>query len=192
MSEHRITLTGLYWGNTIQNVVHVLNPDGALDAPGIFTEFTNNWINVIKAKQMNTFHWTSITEQIVDTAGIPPNTTALSIAGDGVGNEGLQSVLAVILSFRTSFAGRAGRGRIYIAGVKADAVETNVLRPSTFTDYQTIATTLTARFKSGGSGPLTLLVRKHSGAGALGHPVSDIICRNRWGVQRRRNTGVGI
>jgi len=192
MSEHRITLTGLYWGNTIQNVVHVLNADGTLDAAAIFTEFTNNWINVVRAQQMTTFTWTSITEQRVDVTGIPPNSTSLSLAGQVAGSEGIQSVLAVIFSFRTGFAGRRGRGRIYIAGNRTDAVTGNVLNSGNLAAWVGVANTIKARFKSGGTGPLVLLVREHNATGSIGHPVTDIVVRNRWGVQRRRNTGVGI
>jgi len=191
MSIERVVVTGLVYGQTCQNVLHFLNPDGAQTPTQIADEIVANWIGPIRAQQMTTFTWTGVS---VTRVGVPPGVTfnrAISLAGLVGGSQAIHSVLCVLIRKQTATSGRMGRGRCYISGNRPDAMENDVFNAGNLAAWIAVAATLNGRFKVGGSGPLTLQVG-HGTSTSDYHGVTDLSVPNRWGIQRRRNVGVGI
>lgn len=188
----RVTLTGTYHGQTCQNVFHMFRDNATTaelqDLPAMLIA---DWINLIRPQQINTFKWIDVMVQQLSPNFGQAIRVAINHPGAIGGSSGLPSVLSVILSFRTGTPGKTGRGRVYISGLKADAFADNVLTPDYLNLWTTIANSLDERWAFGGTFPWRLGIAPRSDPTAFKN-VTLITPRAVFGVQRRRNTGVGI
>jgi len=191
MSDHRLTLTHITQGKVQQNVVHVLNPDGTLTDTQIKDEFVTNWINVVRVHVGTQTQFSTLEVRRILTPTPPaPTTFPIGITGGGSATN-LPLVCCEKLQFTTGVAGRQGRGRYFIPNVSTGAFDgTDRMTTSEITKINATALTLANRWKSGGSGPLTLTIAHKNGSPPT--PVTDIRGMTTIGVQRRRNVGVGI
>lgn len=198
MSVERVTITALYYGQKVQNVLNFDNPDGTLTPLQVCTEIKDNWIgsttNVgIHAWVGNHIQWVQVACQTRATPLPAPTTLTIAINGQQSASGQEYTPLAVILKFSTAIAGRRGRGRSYVPGI-ANGFATNGLLNSTFHSFaDTALNALNARFKLAGSGPLQLLVGPRNGMVLIDYlHVTNIQASTFIGVQRRRNIGFGI
>lgn len=198
MSVERVTITALYYGQKVQNVLNFENPDGGLTPLQVCTEIKDNWIgsttNVgIHAWVGNHIQWVQVACQTRASVLPAPTTLTIAINGQQSGSNQEYSPMCIILKFSTAIAGRRGRGRSYIPGI-LNGFSTNGLVNSTFHSFaDTALNALNARYKSGGSGPITLLVGPRDGVARADYlAVTNIQASTFFGVQRRRNIGFGI
>lgn len=192
MSTERVTITATFFGQTIQNVIHCNNPDGALTGPQVAAEFRDNWINNVRTQQCQSLVYRSVLVQRLPALANVPYTLGVSIAGV-FGDDPMHPCLCMIFRLHTQRAGKHGRGRLYIAGNRGTGTvgAAGLVNAGNLAVWVALAATLEARFKSGGSGPLTIGVWDKSAGGTLSL-IDGITCPNRVGIQRRRNIGVGI
>jgi hypothetical protein len=188
----RVTITAVQHGSTIQNVVHMWKPEPEPNAlqllgPSVVT----NWINVVRGQQVNLLKYTNVMVQQVDPLGQGFN-TATSILGNIPTGTGYPTFAAIILSFKTATPGRRGRGRVYMGGLRLDGGNNNTVEANTLLAWQTISATLKAKWTGGTPETgwnLVVIPRNDPTSHKF---VIDIAPRSTFGVQRRRNTGVGI
>jgi hypothetical protein len=190
MSIHRVVLTGIYLGQKCQNVVHINNPDGALTNLAIKNEFNAQFITPLRNLQNNQAAWTQLAVRTVGL-GPPGPEEIFIISGNGsLAGTGATPVLAGVFSIRTGVAGPHGHGRFYLWGVHGASVVNGQFESGAFTAYQGAAVAIENRWKTGGTGPLDLGVAPRN-AEELFIPMTSLVVRNIFGVQRRRNFGVG-
>lgn len=190
MSHHRVTVSGLLYGQTHQNVLHVSNPDGALSHSQIADEFETHWISQVKTKQVTSMIYNQIIVSDSSGSGPPAFTKAVNVAGTNVANADAVPFSCFVVQLRTNLAGRHGHGRFYVSGVTNSAHTNGIVTAAVITAWNTTLATMKARFAEGGTSALTLVLKEKNAQ--VYHPVTDMIIRQYLGVQRRRNYGVGI
>jgi hypothetical protein len=184
----------LLYGQTCQNVLHFINPDGVLTPQQIASDVVTNWITPLKAQQPFQLSYFNILVQNIDTPTEAPYSLAVAIAGTRAGEDRMPSFACWVLKLLTGFRGRHGRGRVYIAGVYTDSVQLGICTPTFRTQFETnqITPIMNAYGPTGSGSPLSLAVRAQSGSGFELHPIASIQLRSTLGTQRRRNIGIGI
>jgi hypothetical protein len=158
---------------------------------GLPAFIVSHWINVFRLQQVNLFKYTNVMVQRVDVEENAIN-LPVSILGNISTGVGYPTFAAIIMTIRTAFFGRRGRGRVYFGGLKLDGSNSNVVEVNYLTAWQTNANTVLTNF-SGGSSPTgwQLGVRGRAADDTF-HSATNLAMRTTFGVQRRRNTGVGI
>jgi len=190
MSIVRVVMTGSILGQRVQNVLHFNNPDGALSNFAISEELKPNWITVLRNVQNNQLQWVEISVQRVDTAGFSADVFTVTAAAGSLSGPAALTFACPVVSIRTGVAGRAGHGRFYIFGLHGESIDNGSFESGAFAAYQVRVNDLKNRYKSGGTGPITLGVCSRSNPIDF-KPMTDLIVRPVLGVQRRRNLGVG-
>lgn len=190
MAIMRVTFSGIFLGQLCQNVVHFKNPDGALTDVAVREEILANMIIPIRSLQNNQATWTVMTIQKVDGTPSTPSVHPLSGHVGSLSGGGAPSFLAAIIRIKTATAGRHGHGRFYLWGVHGESVSNGVFQSGALSAYATTFNTMTNRFKNGGTGPLIMGVAPRSSPSSF-IDMTALVVPSIFGVQRRRNIGVG-
>lgn len=194
MALIRTITTSLYQGQRIQNVMVFKKTDFVTaDLNTLAQTLRDQWWFRIKAQQNVGFAYQSITCQEIKSPPEPP--FFLSIIGNtgALAGEGYHPSIAMIYTFRTAFATKAGRGRIYIGGIHGQSIQSGQFHPTVAASFALIATQLQAIFCTGGSSPFLLMVGPRLSTDPTDYKqVGQIISRPICGIQRRRNINVGV
>jgi hypothetical protein len=191
MPLYRVTLTQLMYSQTIQNVIH-LATDNAVELLTVANSVNANWVETVRQCQVNDLKYVDIK---VQDALTPANAPAhLTIDKNGVlfGFNLSFSYVAVLLRLLTNVAGRAGRGRIYIAGYESGQHGQNNLGTNAINLWNNKLAILKGQYV--GQTPSTgmnLAVAPRTNP-ANWKEVVDVQVRTQMASQRRRNSGVGI
>jgi hypothetical protein len=178
------------YNQVCQNRLHFDNPDGGLTDAQICDEINTFWLPIIRALQNVGFAYTSISSQNVSTAGNMP--FVLSIAGTTgtLSGAGAHPSIAGLFTIRTALATRRGRGRFYMPGVHGESVSNGL--NGALGAYATQAGILTTRYNfDTGTRPIFLGVYE-GGIGGVWHGMTQLIARQTFGIQRKRNINVGV
>lgn len=190
MSIIRAITNQTYYGQLIQNVMHFRNPDGALSNLACKNEIFGNLWTVLKSNTNQNLIYSTMSIQQIDPTTTPAEVFTIGPNTGSLIGGGYASFAAVLFSIRTNSPGRHGHGRFYMCGIHGDWVANGLLRADVHSLLAGNATTITGRFKDGGTGPLALGVCPRNDPASF-IPMSALICRQVLGVQRRRNLGVG-
>jgi len=170
--------------------LHFATGSGTFTETDVYNEFTANWMAPLRNLQNNGLSYTELAVQRID----PP--VGALIQFPIVGTNGVLSgaaappVLCGLFSIRTAASGRSGHGRFYMFGVHGESVANGVVESGAYAAYQGVAVNLTNRFKQGGTGPMVLVVLPRTNPTNYKAMVS-VVVRRQFGIQRRRNIGVG-
>lgn len=195
MGIYRAVMGGQLLGQTVQNVCH-FEKGGDWDpaqAQTLAQHLRDNWITQIKSRLSTQMTWTGITIYDRLTPGRQPVVLAINLQGAQT-TFATQAVpfCAVLMRFKTSQTGPSGRGRIYIPGAALnDYAGGNITAPAA-TAWQTILNTIGPMYTSNNpsSGFNLVLSGKQAPSATLN--VTTIEIGGHYGVQRRRNIGVGV
>jgi hypothetical protein len=194
MSLIRTIVTSLYLGQRIQNVMVFDKPDFiTADLNTLCQTLRDQWVFRIKQQQNAGFAYQNITAQKIEAAPAPP--FLLDILGNtgALAGNGYHPSVAMVYSFRTHLATKAGRGRIYIGGIHGESILNGQFHPTVAGSFALIATQLTSLFAEGGSNPFHLMVGPRASTDSTDYKaVVQIIARPICGIQRRRNINVGV
>ena len=192
MSIMRVTMTATYLGQKLQNVMHFNNPDDALTHTQVKDAFQAGYFANIKNVLNAGFVETEVRVQKVD--GTPDTPSVFPIAGQAgsLSGGGAPSFVAGLIRIKTASSGRHGHGRIYQGGVHGESLLNGVFQADAWAAWQTYVANIQNYFKVGGSGPMTMCVVKR---GAIttsdAYLMTALVVPQIFGVQRRRNIGVG-
>lgn len=192
-ADYRVTLTQIFMGQRIQNVMNFQDTVGTMTESTVADEMVAGWITLVKPIQNNVLVYNSIQVQNLGTPTVAPYVRAVSIAGTTTGWSATMPFICLVLKLGTVHAGRTGRGRVYLAGVNHGAIGTDGLwlSASLTGAFNPVAAALLARYKLTGSGPMTMLVTAKDYSAPDVHFVESLSCRATPGLQRRRCIGVG-
>jgi len=193
MAVDRITLSMLLDGQVVQNVFHMLNPDGATTLTLVADDIDSNWISQIQPFQHSGVHYYDIEVRQVSPAGLASFHKSIVKTGTATSEDQPDNpVVSRVLKFTTAVAGRHGRGRYYIPGVAFSGWIQGIVKPASITAGQTLVDALKARYVNAGhSSSLSLVVAPRSTPSDY-ILVNNIVQRTVLGYQRRRSIGVGI
>lgn len=197
MSIHRVTISGLLWGQTCQNVAHFDNPDGTLTPAQIATEIYDNFLGHTASVGYQHVCGSVITFfqiKVEELASTPPSPYILSIsrAGEVQAGNDVFGPVCLILQLRTPVGGRHGHGRLYIPAIVPNFVQNGIVHSNADAYIVQFLPALKDRFVNPGTGPLHLGVVRKGGTFADFIHCDDIQFSRRAGVQRRRGVGIGI
>lgn len=150
-----------------------------------------NLLDLLKTKQNNTFRWDKIAGITVNTTPkvSMEYTTGFPVACTYAGEE-LAHQVALVVTFKTAYAGRSYRGRNYIPGMSEGYLGLAQFAGDIITGYQTYYDDLVAALGAGGSNADYQWV-VWSEKLNVATPVTQAIVRTNPGVIRRRRIGVG-
>lgn len=190
MSIMRVVFDAIVLGQKCQNVVHFSNPDGAVSDIGIRDELVANWIPILRNVQNAGCSWVQVSIQRVSAPATTASIFPLSGQNGSLSGAAAPPVLSGLFSIRTTVPGRHGHGRFYLFGLHQDSILNGAFHPDALAAYVTRANSLVARYKAGGTGPIILGVAPRADPSAF-LSCTSIVVRPTFGVQRRRNIGVG-
>lgn len=187
----RVTLFQTYWAQSVQNVLHFKHIPESFDPVAIKNEMVAGWIPIVGQLQNAQLSYVGVAVKKLDSPGTITDNYAVSIAGTSFSLAYSLSFPALLLSLRTADGTRAGRGRVYIAGLPGAGYDSGRFNSGTLTAINTVVGQLVARYLPGGASDLELVVRGR-GSEAAAKSVTAILPRSIPAVQRRRNLGTGI
>lgn len=192
MSWHRVTIRGAIFGQTINNVLHFLNPDGAQTLTQIADIVDTHWVTNVLPCSSASLNYTNIEVRTVAIA-TPPSPFNKSINRVGAVTQTAPDtpLLSMLIRLQTAIAGRHGRGRVYLAGAPGGAMTAGNWSATTITARNINLAAILAALGSGGTQPIILHVCPR-GDESAGVAVTALTLRTSVSVQRRRNYGVGI
>lgn len=188
----RVSMVGDFSaGNQAIVTMHFREKSGIASKATLTAALVGRWTGGVITVQGNSFNWRQANwypENVV-----PPTTTEITtgfpltglVAGDCVGQQ-----LAAIVTFRTPYAGRSYRGRVYMPGIS----ESNALMAGPGAgpqaDLYTVFNGMVGIYGQGGSDP-DWTWGVYSKKLNVFTPISSVVVRTVWGVIRRRRAGVG-
>jgi len=194
MSVHRVVMvqTIPLLGLTYENVVHFNNPDGALSGAAIGAELQANFMPKIQGWQSNFLGWQYFYIYRVGHPEIPAYIYPLSNSPGLSTAQYMYPTNCYKLKWQCLAGGRHGRGRFYIAGGRSDWAANYGITASAVTNGGILLGQIVARYKLGGTGPLTLGLVEKGGGESTFTALDSAVFWQYIGQQRRRQYGVGI
>lgn len=198
MSEQtEVTLTQTLKGQTVQNVLHFLNPDGQMDLQTIANLMSTEWIPIVRTIQGTQLVYQQILVRDLGQPNLAPFVQNTAIAGSATGFDSRLPPLCIVIQKKTNTAGRRGRGRMYISGWDNGSIQdTGTWVVGHLNGVMLDAVNnLMAKFFLGGQNSVGLqlcVAGKGPDNQWIFIPVTNLTVRPIPGYQRRRNIGIGI
>jgi hypothetical protein len=193
MATVRVIVQGIFMGQACWTVLHGNVPDYVTaNLATIAADFRDNYCNTyVKPRLPSEFTFTNINVQPVHGSTDSALNLAISIQGTSGSGSNMLPTTCCVLRLFTGFAGRHGRGRIYLPGLGPACLSFGQIASGCLTVYQTTCDQILARYGSSGPSIFDLVIANRADLSDL-KPVLAMSPRVIPGVQRRRSIGVGI
>jgi hypothetical protein len=189
---YKAVISGSYYAQLVQNVMHFEGDDSITSEALLCTDLRDNWVDQIRGLQNIGFQYSQITAQKMLPIATPPVALDITDRQGTLSGAGSLSFVAAIFRFRTATPTRKGRGRYYMGGVHGETVLNGVMHPTASGFFNTVAGLLITHWGAGGGSNFNLMVGpRHSTNIADYLEVQSIQVPPIFGVQRKRNIGVG-
>jgi hypothetical protein len=194
MAIIRITISGIYYQQRCQNVLHFRQADyvdSLLDP--FLIDIRDVWVEQQRFLQNIGYQYTTIVGQKVSPPADLAHLLDISTKTGTNTGAGAVSTISLLWTFRTADPTHRGRGRMYLGGVHGQTPLNGLVHPTIVSSMGTVATAWMNRYGPSGTSAFDLVVGPHGN-----HPDSDyrevtsVVARSYFGVQRRRNIGVGV
>lgn len=192
MGVARVTIGQTWFGQVVQNVIHLDDNEGSYDPAAIKTAIETLWIPAVRPLALSTLKYVLLQIRNMSVVGGLTSSYVINITGSaGSAVEGW-GPLCYLWSLQTLTGGHSGKGRIYLAGCYPGNIVTGRFISASMDQQVAAIALISTRFL--GASPtsgynLTVCKREEL---PTSHPVVNIVPRDVPGVQRRRNIGVGI
>lgn len=191
MATIRVTLSYTFYSQLFQNVLHFNKPDFVVtDYNDLITQVKNNWINEVKWIQTDGVKYINMKMHNVGASQVDRN-EVLSVVGSAGGSDEYKPFNAHIIRIQSAFAGRKGRGRVYIGGLATNFTSFGVIKATILSTWATHLTNIVNAFGPSGSTDWSLGVNAHNETDDF-HAMQSLSINPVEGIQRRRNIGIGI
>lgn len=194
MTLYRAVMRGTIFQQLMENVVHFID-EGQGSSIDLGVVIRDVWFPTVRALQNAQFQWFQvITQAKPDGSNTfdPPDLLTFPGQPGSLSGDAAHPALAWIFSLRKACAGKHCRGRIYLPGVHGASVFQGVAENNAFNAAAQVRDLIMQRFHRGGISfqgySLAIAERK---APFSNDYVEQIIVRNVFGIQRRRNINVG-
>lgn len=190
MSDHRVVCSATLYGQTVQNVLHLKNRNNAFTQVQIANDVVSNYISQVRKRQQSDLVWNSVLVQNLSNPVEAPFSLIINLAGQSFSSLSMPSFASYVIKLSTGFAGRHGRGRIFVPGINFNSNEKGFFTPAEITQWETnVFPAFRAAYISNPNNTLALCVRASDGQM---HEVTAAQLRTVVGCQRRRMPGIGI
>lgn len=179
-------------GMIFENAVHFNNPDGYLSNAAIGAELATYWMTRIQNWQSYYLGWQYFYIYRVGHPEIPVHIYPLANSPGLAAQPYIYPTQCYKLKWQCLAGGRHGRGRTFIAGGRSDWMTAGGITASAVTNGGIHLAALVARYKSGGTGPLTMGLVEKGGGESTFTAMESALFWQYMGQQRRRQYGHGI
>lgn len=188
----KVRLTGFVIGQMHENIVYFERTGAVSDEPIVLAqEIRDNWCVLWKPMlPTNQFFWTNIKVNNVDAAQTSPVNLAVNITGSGGAFTGICPFMTYSIRKLTQFAGRKGRGRMYLGCVNQANLASGIIVAANLNTINAICANVMGRYGSTGTSGYSLTLFAEDGD-RTSRLVTSLFCDNIPRVQRRRNIGQG-
>jgi len=194
MALYRATVSGVLFGQTIQNVLHFHRADAPQDGSLVLAQsLVNHFYGQVRLQCSNQMTWNLIKIERADAPNELPLLFPTNFAGGWSSSIKVWAPHCCVIQIKTDTPGRTGRGRFYISGLELADVDLGIWTTGRMQQLVSMCTSI----KGGYTGPnpsslYTLGVMPRSGTTLADFkPALDLVPRSIPGTQRRRNIGVG-
>ena len=193
MTIYRVTVSGLYHQQNIQNVFNWKYTGGAIPSEtALMTDLRANWLENLRFLQNIEFNYTGLSAQQMLPQVRNPVALVVNDKPGTLAGTGYHCAIAAIFSFKTLNPTRKGRGRYFMGGVHAASVDHSLMQSGAFNQYVATAAILTARYCAGTNSGWTLQVGPRTYQSEADYKdVQQIIPKNYFGLIHSRNVNVG-
>jgi len=193
MSIYRVTLTASFRGMIVQNVLHFDQHDSGITGATITEIIRDQWMDQFRGFSVDQVIWTNIgATQVTPSVGLTTN-LAVSITGNAnATSAGDHPCICEKIRVQTATPGKTGRGRIFCPVASLFGHNLGILNPATIAARNVKLATLMSRFPD--DDPpfgITFGIAPRDNPSAF-KPATTMFCDSKYGIQRRRNIGVGI
>lgn len=194
MSIWRVTLTAAFRGMLMQNVLHFNDKDSGITPQTVCEKMRDVWIPEWKFFSVDQVIWINIAATVIHPAlGITQNLAVnIPCTGNATAATDHPSICEKV-KVQTATPGRHGRGRIYAPCASLAGGNVGVVNVATLNSRNARLQTLLNHFGDGSpplEGIVYGIIDRHN-PGAF-HPAISMTLDSKYGLQRRRNIGVGI
>jgi hypothetical protein len=192
-NNFRVRLTGVLMAQLHENQFHMQQTGaGPFDPMALATHIRDNWCQIWRDMfSISEFSWTNIRVTNLDNPGSAPVNLPVNIAGSGLSITAGSPALTYNVRKLTQFAGKHGRGRMYIGRVSSSNLGTNgMITTTALASLNVRCTNAMAVYGPAGSSVYKLVLMREKDPVMVANVTSlffDAIPR----IQRRRNIGVG-
>lgn len=199
MPLYRATISGIYHGQSIMNVIHFADniaQGGVPPTPQFIAEdLAANWIPAVRILHHNAFTYVQIEcIEIRNPAPMPAHITLVNLPGNG-GSSQSHSVSAFKFRWITTRGGRRGFGKMYLGGIEASLLSANYTPTTTCLDrVNTFLAGIEGRYMAhdfGAPVPFRMML-VHKDANDPPNEITTATFYPVVGTQRRRNKLVGV
>jgi len=191
MAHYRVVVSGALYSNLWQNVLHFNAPDGVPNRSAAAVLIRDHWVEAIRGPLNRDINFGRVEVYDDENQLLAPFTVTFSKTGAGGGTDQLMLPMAYVMQKKTGLTGRKNRGRLYIPGVNGGHFSNGVLMAAGAAAWLPSLNTLKSDWIAPATQGLQLEV-KHHGSEHDYTLCNDLVIRNTAGVQRRRNSGVGV
>jgi len=192
MSIFRVTLTATFRGMIMQNVLHFDQHDSGITGTTICQIVRDQWLDQFKGFSSNQCIWAQISAtQVSPSVGLTSN-LAVNIAGTANATAAPDHpCICEKIRVQTATPGRSGRGRIYCPAAASNGGNVGLVNAATITDRNAKLAILMARFNDDNPSTFITYGIAPRGTPSAFKPAINMFLDSKYGIQRRRNVGVG-
>lgn len=192
MPVWRVTMEGTIYDQRCQNVLHFQADNEPVNSEQLLaTELVNNFFPQLQSLQNNNWFWRRLGIQVVSDQVHPVVVIDIQPIQGILAGTGAHPSIAGLFSIRTSTPGRIGRGRFYMPGVHNASIANGRVEANAMVQYIGTANAITARYKFNGPSAFKMCVCPRSNPNDF-KLMANVLARSTFGLQRRRNIGVGV
>jgi hypothetical protein len=191
MSVYRMICRGKIFNQVCENVVHFFR-EGPDELDFVIAKTRDDWLPTLRNIQNANFNWFQVAGQKVSEPKSDLRIVNFPNQPGSLSGPGAHPSLAILMSLRAACAGRRCRGRIYVPGVHGESVSEGQVQVGAFVAFSNVAGLIMTRFHHNGSDfrGIELVIAPRSDPTQF-KVVTQVIPRQQFGIQRRRNIGVG-
>lgn len=194
MTIYRATVSGTLFGQVVQNVMHFRRFEPPPDAPAVLAQrLIDGFYGQIRLFCSNQMNWNQVRVDTIEDPPPLPTIVTTNFSGSWTSTSVLWGPMTVVFQIRTPFPGRKGRGRWYISGVDAAAVQSGFWNAGQQGLHNSVANSLKSQFIGPPpSSDYELGVFPRGSLDPTDFKVANnIVARPLPGTQTRRNIGRG-
>lgn len=193
MAIFRVTLTASFRGMIMQNVLHFDQHASGITGQTICEIVRDQWLDQQRFFSVDQVIWINVSATQVDPGvGL---TTNLAVNITGAANATSSNdhpVLCEKIRVQTATVGRHGRGRIYCPVAAVSGGNVGIVNAATITSRNARLATLMARFNDNNPSTFITYGIIPRDTPSSFKPAINMFLDSKYGIQRRRNIGVGI
>lgn len=191
MAIKKVTISAIFYAQLVQNRFYLETVDSTLDERGVALDVKTHWFPIYRNLMIEDVRWFDITVQSVGGGAQLVHHEPISIGGGQLTETQTTPFACGVLLFGTGLAGKKFHGRMYSPGPRGGDFQKGFLTPGGVDLYTSVTSQLQANYCDDATSQRPVRLVIHGENESHDTRVTTITARSTYGVQRRRNVGVG-